>query len=115
MRATQVSLFFVLAVGTVAIIFHYKPPRKQAHLAALQAAVDSALRPFPQNTRFYFRADSDAAQDYGVWCRYFAAPRRLLLAPAAAGDTVFYLRPRNASARFSDKPAPVTIQIFIQP
>ena len=116
MRVRLISLFFVLAMGVVTVIFHHKPPRRQGHLAALEATVDSALQPFPATARFFYHADSSTAQDYAIWCRLFAAPRRLLLVPAKSGDTVFYLRSRNERALtgFSEKPVQVDIQFFIQ-
>ena len=117
MRALPVTTFLVLAIGVVAAVFQHKPPRRQAHLATLEEGVQKALRPLPQHARLYYRADSGTAGDYGIWCRYFAAPRRLLLSPASSGDTVFYLRSGNGQLlnRFPEVPGPVTIQIFVQP
>jgi DNA-binding transcriptional ArsR family regulator len=84
------TLCFIAAVLLAAFLFGQRPPRAQAHLAALEEAVSATLKEVPRGGRIYF-ANSAGEESY-VWCRYFAAPLLLLDSEASTGDTVLWVQ-----------------------
>lgn len=83
-----ISIVLLLATAVAIAVFAHRPPRAQAHLAALDEAVSKALE--GQTARRIYFANTNS--EVYVWCRYFAAPRLLVNSEAHAGDTMLWVQ-----------------------